>query len=245
MAQITELKHEDKAQRRTGAFAVAGAALLVTALGVGWFVSQNGDEADSSPAVPLSTPSATATSLGINLEPGETVGTRLNFPLVAKVPDSWTVYEDGAFVWVDVDGMESTLPHVDIDGPLSQVFDPERRTGVPIPPEGYANWLREHPNLDVMEDRMVTVDGDRFPQLTMMMAWDAPGDEVALGASSDDPIRRPQWPDFNKGEQFTLTVIEVDGKTMVVTSAAQSSDAAWEELDAGHELVLSTMKLPN
>jgi hypothetical protein len=97
----------------------------------------------------------------------------------------------------------------------------------------------------VIVDRMVVVDGDRFPQLTMMMAWDALGDEVPLGASTDDPIRREQWPDFNKGERFTLTVIEVDGKTMVVTSAASASDSAWDELDAGHELVLSTMKLPN
>lgn len=245
MAQITELKHEDKTHRRTNTLAAVGAAALVTALGVGWFVSQTGGEADSSPAVPLSTPSTSATAPGVNLRPGQTVGTELKFPLVAKAPDSWTVTKDGAYVWLDVDGSVDTLPHVDIAGPLLQVFDPGQRTGVPIPTEGYANWLREHPSLELLDDRMVVVDGDPFPQLSMRMAYDAPGDEVPLGTSSDKQLRRQQWPDFSKGELFTLTVIEVDGKTMVVSSAASASDPAWEELDAGHELLLSTMKLPD
>lgn len=245
MAQITELKHEDKTHRRTSALAVAGAMLLVAALGVGWFVMQNGDEADSGPAVPLSTPSATATSLGINLKPGETVGTKLNFPLTAKAPASWTVSDDSDWVYLDVDGLDDTLPHLDITGPILKVFDPKQRTGVPIPPEGYASWLREHPRLEVLDDRMVVVDGEQFPQLSMRMDWADPGDEVPLGTPIEKPVPRPQWPDFTKGERFTLTVIEVDGKTMVVTTAAQASDATWDELDAGHELVLSTMKLPN
>lgn len=241
MAQITELKREDKTRRRNASALVAVGALALVA-GTGWFAaSQLG--VDSGTAPPASVPSPAA--LAPSLEPGQTVGARLQPPLVAKAPDSWTVYKNGSSVWLDVDGADNTLPHVDIAGPLSQVFDPEQRTGVPIPPEGYANWLREHPSLDVIDDRMVVVDGDRFPQLTMMMSWDAPGDEVPLGASTDDPIRREQWPDFSKGERFTLTVIEVDGKTMVVTSAASASDSAWDELDVGHELVLSTMKLPN
>jgi hypothetical protein len=77
------------------------------------------------------------------------------------------------------------------------------------------------------------------------MEWQAPEDEVPLGTWTAEPLRREQWPDYSKGERFTLTVIEVDGETMVVTSAAAASDPAWDELDAAHELVLSTMKLPS
>lgn len=245
MAQITELRHEDKTRRRTNTLGAVGAMLVVAAVGVGWFVMQDGEESSGSPAVPLSTPSGQATTSEVNLTPGRTVGAGLRPPLVAKAPDSWTVFKDGAFVWIDADGSNSTLPHIDITGPLVEVFDVDQRAGVPIPPEGYASWLREHPWLEVLDDRTVVVDGQEFPQLTMRMDWKAPEDEVPVGRWTTGPLKRGEWPDFSKGERFTLTVIEVDGQTMVVTSAAADSDPAWDELDAGHELVLSTMKLPS
>ena len=240
MTQITELKHEDKTRRRTNALAIAGAMLVVGALGVGWFASQAGGGSDSSPAVPASTRSASALP-EVNLEPGQTVGTRLQPPLVAKAPDSWAVFKDDAYVNL---GAEDMGPFVEIDGPLLEVFDPKQDTGVAIPPDGYANWLRENTWLEVLDDRMVVVDGDRFPQLTVTMAADAPDAEFRLGRYADTS-HGERWPDFNWDEVVTQTVIEVDGETMVVTSIGTASDPAPAELAAALELVLSTMKLPN
>ena len=244
MAQITELKHEDRTRRRnTSALAVVGVAVLVA--GAGWLTaSQLRASDDPAPTDPLSTPSA-STSF-VRLEPGPTVGTRLEVPLVAKAPESWTVWKDGAFVWLDVDGSESTMTHVAISGPVVQVFDPEQRTGVPIPPDGYADWLRANPTLDVIDERMVVVDGQRFPQLTIGMTDDARGAQFRLGRTSHDPIPSEEWPDYNRDEVVTETVIEVRGKTMVVSAVGTPFDSAGEDqLDEGLALVLSTMKLPD
>lgn len=246
MAQITELRHEDKSRRRTNTLGAVGAMLVVAAIGVGWLVTQGGEESNSSPAVPLSTPSGPATTSDINLKPGRTVGAGLQLPLVAKAPDSWSVWKDGAFVWLDADGTRSTITHIQISGPVVQVFDSEQQSGVPIPSGGYANWLRENPTLDVVDDRMVVVDGQRFPQVTVTMADDAPGKQFRLGRTAGKIIIREDWPDYNRDEVVTETVIEVEGKTMVVSAVGTPFDSAGADvLDEGLALVLSTMKLPN
>ena len=242
MAQITELKHEDKTRRRNaGALAAVGVAALVA--GTGWFAaSQLGADSDTAPPASVPSPSASA----FTLEPGQPVGTRLQPPMEAKAPASWTVWKDGAFVWIDADGTESTMTHIYIGGPIVEVFDPEQKTGVPIPAEGYAEWLRTNPTLDVVDDRMVVVDGQRFPQLTVTMADDAPGEQFRLGRTTGTIIIREDWPDYNRDEVVTETVIETQGKTMVVSAVGTPFDSAGEEqLDEGLALVLSTMKLPN
>lgn len=244
MAQITELKHEDRTRRRnTSALAVVGVAVLIA--GAGWLTaSQLRASDDPAPTDPLSTPSA-STSF-VRLEPGPTVGTRLEVPLVARAPESWTVWKDGAFVWLDADGTESTMTHIEISGLVVQVFDSEQQTGVPLPSAGYADWLRENPTLDVIDEQTVVVDGERFPQLTVTMADDAPGKQFRLGRTDVNPLPREEWPDYLRNEVVTETVIEVRGKTMVVSAVSDPFDSAGEDqLDEGLALVLSTMKLPD
>jgi hypothetical protein len=241
MAQITELKHEEQTRRRTTrVVAVLGVTVLVA--GAGWFaMSQLSTGSDTAPPASAPSPSISA----FTLEPGPTVGTNLQPRLVAKAPDSWAVMQDADYVNLGTDaGM-----FVEIDGPILQVFDPEQNAGVSIPPGGYASWLREHPFLEVLDDQMVVVDGQRFPQLTMKVAGDIPDDSelgsgVPLGRSFD-MAESQRWPKLRKGQVITQTVIEVDGKTMVVSSYGALDDAEQAELDAARDLVLSTMKLPD
>ena len=243
MAQLNELKHEDKTRRRATMATAIGSAVVVAAVGVGWFAIQS-DTSDSAPAIPASTP--TPTTSVIALEPGPMIGAGMTPPLVARAPHSWAVWKDGAFVWVDADGSESTQTHIAMSGPILEVFDPELRTGVPIPAEGYAEWLRQNPTLEVLDDRMVVVDGQSFPQLTVTMAADAPGAQFRLGRTANDPLPREEWPDYNDEEVVTEAVIVVKGETMVVSAVGSPFDSAGEdELDEGLALVLATMKLPS
>ncbi|MFL6183050.1 MAG: hypothetical protein ACJ73J_12175 [Actinomycetes bacterium] len=249
MVQIRELRREDQTRRRTSR-TVAVVAGTVAVAGVGWLaLSQLGS--DGAEPQPMSPPDVVATTpdpdaSSVKLAPGQTVGTGVQPPLVAKAPESWAVWKDGAFVWLDADGSQSTMTHVAISGPILEVFDPEQRTGVPIPPGGYAEWLRENPTLDVIDDRMVLVDGQRWPQLTIGMADDAHGAQFRLGRTSHNPLPREEWPDYNRDEVVTETVIEVRGKTMVVSAVGTPFDSAGQdELEKGLALVLSTMKLPN
>ena len=216
------------------ALAAVGAVALVA--GTGWFAaSQLSVGSDTAPPASVPSPSASA----FTLEPGPTVGTGLQPRLVAKAPESWAVYQDDDYVNLGADaGM-----FIEINGPVLQVFDPEQNTGVSIPADGYASWLRDHPSLAVLDDRMVVVDGQRVPQLTMKVADDT-GSGVLLGRSAD-MAESARWPRFGPGAVVTQTVIEVDGKTMVVTSYGALNDSEQAELDAASELVLSTMKLPN
>ena len=248
VAQMTDLRGEDRTRRRTSrTLAVLAGAVVVA--GAGWLAGSQLGGSDGTESQPMSPPDAVVSpepdSSSATLVPGQTVGTRLQPQLVARAPDSWTVWKDGAFVWLDADGSESTMTHIEISGPVVQVFDPDQKSGVPIPPEGYADWLRENPTLDVIDDRMVLVDGERFPQLTVTMADDAPGKQFRLGRTDHDPIPREEWPDYNRGEVVTETVIELNGKTMLVSSVVDPYDPGRDELEAARELVLSTLKLPN
>lgn len=242
MAQITELKHEDRTRRRnTSGLAVVGVAVLV--VGAGWLTaSQLRATDDPAPTDPLSTPSASASA--VTLEAGATVGARLEVPLMAKAPKSWTVWKDGAYVNVGADRCS-----IEIDGPLLKVFDPQRSVGISIPAGGYAQWLREHPSLTVVDDRMVDVDGREFPQLVLAVNDDASGAPgngpgVALGRYAD-MADSDGWQSFDRGAVVTQTVIEVDGKTMVVTSFGALDDAEQAEQDAALDLILATMQLPS
>jgi hypothetical protein len=246
MAQITELKRESESRRRTSRTVAVLAGTVVVA-GAGWFAISQLGGSDGSDPQPMSSPDVVVTapdSSAPTLAPGQTVGTQLQPALVAKAPDSWTVWKDGAFVWLDADGSESTMTHIAISGPIVEVFDPELQTGVPIPPQGYADWLRENPTLEVIDDRMVVVDGKRFPQVTVTGAAGAEG-QFRLGRTTDNPISRSQWPDYNFDEVVTETVIEIGGKTMVVSSVKGPYSGALNELDEARRVVLSTMQLPN
>ena len=244
MTQITELKHEDKTRRQMNMLAVVGALVVVGALGVGWFASQAGGGSDSSPAVPASTPSAA----GVTLQPGETIGTRLEIELEAKAPETWWVLKDGAYVYLDSDGVDGGMG-LEIAGPVLGVFDPVREIEADVPIRGYAEWLRTHPSLTVLDDGAVTIDGYVYPQLVVQVAADAPevpgyGPGVLLLRAGDmsDP---KGWQFFGRGTIVTATVIaDHYYDTMVVTTFGAESDEAEAELDAGLALVLSTMNVP-
>ena len=152
MAQITELRHEDQTRRRAKTTAVVLGATLVVA-GAGWFaVTQVGGSSDSAPADPLSTPSADSV---VNLEPGPTVGTRMIPSLSATAPDSWGVFKNGQYVNLGGPGVMSGTA-IEIDGPLLQV-SAKSNSDTSISPDEYASWLREHPSLTVLDDRMVVI----------------------------------------------------------------------------------------
>ena len=239
--KFAELTREERARHRSAAATAVLGVLLVVA-GVGWFAMTQLDGGQDS-APPAAPPTSSATEIA--LEPGRTVGTKMSPPMVAQAPSSWSIWGNGRSVFLEVDGSDASLEHVDIEGPIRQVYDIEQQAGVPVPPEGYADWLRYHPKLRVLDERVVTVDGDLFPQLTVTMARDAPGDEVALGMASDTTMARPGWPDYSRGELVTITVMEIDGKTMVVSSAVGMSNPLRDEVAAGLDLVLSTLELPN
>ncbi|HEX5017769.1 MAG TPA: hypothetical protein VFX15_09305 [Actinomycetes bacterium] len=220
--------------------AAVATTLAVAAVGIGWFFVQQGGDADSSPAVPASTPTAAA----IELVPGETVGSHLTPSLVATAPKQWAVANDGAYVNLGSDdGM-----FIEIDGPLLQVFDPKTSSGTDIPPDGFANWLRDHPWLTVLDDREVLIDGERFPQLTVKVVkgFYKPelGSVVSLGRSAD-MAESGRWPQIAEGRVLTQTVLEVDGETMVVSAYGAEDDEQRAELDAAQHMVLSTMELPD
>jgi hypothetical protein len=137
---------------------------------------------------------------------------------------------------------------IEVDGPLLQV-DPKQDSGAPILPDAYASWLRENPSLIVLDERMVVVDGHRFPQLTMQVAHDASdaiddGYGIRLGKYADSS-ESGAWREFVRGTVVTQTAIEADGKTMVVTAFGAVGDAEQAELQAALDMVLSTMKLPD
>ena len=147
MAQITELRHEDKTRRRTTS------TLAVARRDRWWWPGPDGSRRRSwaarptrSPADPLSTPSASD------------LRGRLSSPARPWAPGcssrSWPrprvldgLSKDGAFVWLDVDGRTYTMPQIQIDGPARAGVRPGAAAPVfPSRPSGYANWLREHPN---------------------------------------------------------------------------------------------------
>ena len=244
MAQMAELKHEDKTRRRTSAVVVVGTTVAVVAVGIGWFVTQASGGQDSAPAAPMSSPSAVEPAPTGDLEPGKTVGTQLSPQLVAKAPDSWAIFKDAEYVNLGGTGGIS----VEIDGPLLQV-DPKDNTGAPILPDEYARRLRENPSLTVLDERTVVVDGHRFPQLTVQVAQDASdvigdGLGVRLGKYADSS-ESGAWREFVRGAVVTQTPIEVGGQTMVVTASGAVGDTEQAELASALDLVLSTMRLPN
>jgi hypothetical protein len=256
MAQMTELKHEEKTRRRTtSTVAVLGVTLAVAA--TGWFaVSQLGGGRSTSPADPAPTPTAAS------LEAGLRVGNRLEPKLVARAPDSWEVPADERYVWMDSDG-DPYGPTVQIGGPVVKVWDTYRDRPGLLSIGGcfsmmggcfsYAEYLRSHPALDLLDERVVTVDGRQFVQLTFEVKADAPDtpgyDGVILGKF--DGIDTGQaWDEVEQGTVFTETVIElapgrVDNPTMVVKAAGADAESELTEQAAALDLVLSTMKLPD
>lgn len=245
MAQIAELRREDKTRRRTtSTMAVLGATLVVA--GSGWFAASQLGGSDTPPADPVSTPTPSASAVAV--KPGLTVGTHLQPRLVAKAPKSWVVVDNAGSVLLD-SNVSYYNPQILIAGPLLKVYDPDRNTGVDIPADGYAQWLREHPNLTVLADRMVLIDGRQYPQLTLKVDDDAPSGYAGVllgkfdGADVWDQVGWP-WDQVLWGAVFTETVIDVDGQIMVVKSSGARNDVEQAELEAALDLVLSTMQLP-
>lgn len=246
MVQITELKHEDKSRRRTtSTMAVLGAALVVA--GTGWFAVSNLRASDSVvPTEPLSTPSASASA--VILEPGSTVGANLLVPLRAKAPDSWKVFADEGYVWIDADG-EPLGMSIQIGGPVLKVWDPEREAAVAVPAGGFANWLRSHPYLEVKGESFgTTSSGAEITVMRLGVDVDAPPvsgyDGVLLGKYGGIPEGQP-WDEVARGVTLTETVIELDGGTMVVKASGARTEDEQAELDAALDLVLSTMTVPH
>ena len=244
MAQMAELKHEDKTRRRTSALAVVGTTVAVVAIGIGWFVTQASGGQDGAPVSPASSPSAVEPAPTADLQPGATVGTRMSPQLVAKAPDTWAIFKNGSYVNLGgTDGIS-----VEVDGPLLQV-DPKDNTGGPILPDAYATWLRNNPSLVVLNDQMVSVDGQQFPQITVKVAHNASerigdGYGVRLGKYADSS-ESGAWREFVGGTVLTQTPIDVDGQTVVVTAVGATDAAERAELREALYIVLSTMKLHN
>lgn len=236
MAQMTELRREDKTRRRnSSALAAVGVTVLIT--GAGWFaMTQMGDDPDSAP--PAST--VTTPSPDGDLDVGLSVGSHMNPPIDAHAPKSWVVDADLEPVVRLTRGSMT----IEIQGPMVGLIRPTNRGGAnypPIGPAGYAHWLRSNgAGVEVLEDQMVTVDGEQVPQLRVIVLESPWFLGEVPGMGDTDAL----WQTFNEADEVTITVIEVHGKPIVVASFGAETDADRAELQAATEFVLSTMKLP-
>jgi hypothetical protein len=258
MAQITELKHEDQARRKSSRTVGVLGALVVVA-GVGWLgVSQLGGGGEGSPE-PMSSPSAVVTAPAEETEAGPVVGVGLTPPLTANAPAGWVIESDGGYVRLDADG-EAGGPSLLIGGPVREVWDPEGNTIIDVPAAGYVSWLLGHPSLTLVDSRSVILsdggtvfppagnDGVRARQLTFRFDRDAPGADgdsgLPLGRYAGYGTRYP-WDQVWPGETFTETIIDVGGETMLVKASGARTAAERAEQDAALDLVLSTMIVPD
>lgn len=230
MAQITELRREKQARRRSQAVAAVVGTVLVVA-GAGWLVgSQVAGRADSPP--PASTVATPLPGGGLKL--GPSVGSHMNPPIEAHAPKQWVVDRDSApYVRLTRGSMT-----IEIQGPIISLIEPTKwgANYPPIGPAGYAHWLRSNgARVVVLDDRTVMVDGEEVPQLTLMVR-ESPW-YLGYAGTRDAPT-------LNEGDVVTITVIEVRGETILVASFGAESDGERAELRAATELVLSTMRLP-
>ena len=258
MGQVTELKHEDRARRRNGAALGALIALLVVTGAVWFATSDMSGRNNTLPATPGPSPSLNGAQTAFTYQPGAEVGTKLNPPLVTRAPKGWDILADESSVWLG-NGV-GLGPHIEVRGPLLGVYDQETGEAVTVPGSrcspgfsgpycsGYAAWLREHPSFDVLATRVVTIDGQQFPQLTLRLydnAAPAAGYDGVLLGSFDDIGTGQSWDQVNAGETFTETVLVLGNKTMVVKATGAQTPEQQAELDAALAGVLDSMSLPS
>ena len=260
MAQITELKHEDQSRRRASRTAAVLGGVIVVA-GAGWLAaSQLAGSEDSQPQ-PMSSPDVVVTEPAPELSPGPVVGAELPVPLRARAPAEWTVSSDAGYVWLDADSWPYGAS-VQIGGPVEKVwdYDADRAVGVSLGGcfqlqacDSYADYLLGHPSLVLLGQREVSVDGREFDQLTFRVKDDAPStpgyDGVILARYAGIDTGQA-WSEVEQGSVFTEAVLELpprkaDHPTMVVAAVGATGAEETAEQQAGLDLVLSTMKLPN
>jgi len=263
LTQLSELKQEHTSRRRTSV--VAGTLGAAAVLGVGaWFgASIVGLGTDPAPAGPIDTPTDGVFESD-DPQPGAEVGSGLPVNLTATVPEGWEVAADSTYVELVNDGM----PHlaIRIGGPIESVWDFEGDKAVDLPPSvcdnypercpSYADWLRTHKALTLLDDGMVHVDGLEIPQLQLRVNDNAPVVERrSNGSNRTEGLRLagyvdagpgwPAWPLYERGQIFTVTIIELNGQTYVV-EALGAEDDVWQmaQLDVALDLVVDTMEVP-
>ena len=252
------LKHEDKARRRNGAALGALIALLVVTGAVWFATSDMSGRNNTLPATPGPSPSLSGAQTAFTYQPGAEVGTKLNPPLVTRAPKGWDILADESSVWLG-NGV-GLGPHIEVRGPLLGVYDQETGEAVKVPGSrcspgyfglycsGYVVWLRGHPSFNVLATRVVTIDGQQFPQLTLRLydnAAPAAGYDGVLLGSFDDIGTGQSWDQVNAGETFTETVLVLGDKTMVVKATGAQTPEQQAELDAALAGVLDSMTLPS
>jgi hypothetical protein len=240
-------------RRRAGAGVAAVAAVV---LGVALVqATQFGGSPSPQPAHdPSPSPSP---SLSSSLDPGAAVGSKLRPPLAARAPQSWDVMaDDEHMTWLVSDQGAVEVPKtgccdvlrwegeqaIYFVGPIVDLIDPQSGAAVSLPADGYAAWLREHPLLTVVDETTVTIDGQQFPQLTIVANDDSGSVYLDNQGGNEETPLYSELPD-----QAVLieTVIEMDGRTMVVRAVSSKAPDQRNELSAALNLVLSTMDLPN
>lgn len=237
MAQITELRHEEHTRRRSKTVAAVVGTVVVVA-SAGWLVGWQ-SSGDPGSAPPASTP--TTSPPNGEFQAGQPIGSHMNPPMEAKAPKSWAVDEDVA-PWVRVTRGSLT---VEIQGPMNGLITTVNGDCCYYPGfknDGYANWLRTWgAGVDVLEDGMVAVEGEQVAQLTLRVR-ESPWflGEVRGMAEVEGP-----WTELHKGDVVTITVLEVDGETMLVASHGAETGVEARELRSAHEFVLSTLELPD
>jgi hypothetical protein len=145
--------------------------------------------------------------------------------LVMRFPDpGWEVLRDTKVYTSFVRPAESgETPYLSVIPPLTlvhpvQVFDPRRSDSlVPAPPDIEA-WLRDHPAVAAGRAEPVTVGGSRGVRFEIR----GPKDGRYLEVCGDTPCKKlfytmgVQVFAIRPGAVIELTVVEVDGETLVI-----------------------------
>ena len=197
-------------------------------------------------------------------QPDVQVGSQLQADITASVPEGWSVGADSGYVQLVNDSAPGLA--IRIGGPIVSVWDSEAGKGVDLPPNvcsnypercpSYADWLRTHRALSLLDDGMVPIDGLEIPQLQLRVNDNAPVvNRPNNGLYETDGLRLagyvgagsgwPDWPVYSRGQIFTVTIIELKGQTYVV-EALGADDDVWQlaQLDVALDVVLDTMEVP-